>query len=131
MNIKAAYAPESLQVEDIAMQRQERVEIVSIIVNDDDTRAKIQSFFESKKALIEYCYRAKTRKLTAAIPQGKILLDLIISGDGRVKEIKLKLDSLTDSDITDCLIEKMGRLKIPGISKENTISVEIEIEFIQ
>jgi Ca-activated chloride channel family protein len=129
MKTRGVLAPESIQVEDESMVTHAQVEIIKIKASEGDVKQTIESFFEKQKSFFEYCYMYRIKQLNGTNPEGQLSLKISLSGNGKIKDIKIIANSLNDAKITECLTKKIRNLTISGINKNKTITVDLDLKF--
>ena len=114
---------------------QELADVVSPVAISDihvDLKSKdqqVSEFINNQQGMFEYCYQKHLKALGGASVDGKVDLWIEFDSSGRVLDVKITDDDLEDSDLLECIVDKIKRWHLLNYKNKNKLEVTITLNF--
>jgi len=105
------------------------VTIIDININQSSKVEQVSGFINNQKGMFEQCYEKRMIALGGSPLGGEVELWIEFDSKGGVSDVKITDDELEDSDLLDCIIEKIKRWHLQNYTNTNNLEVYITLNF--
>jgi len=105
------------------------VTINDININQKSKVVQVSGFINNQQGMFEHCYEKRMIALGGLSLEGEVEIWIELDSNGKVTDVKITADDLGDSDLVDCIVNKIKRWHLLNYTSSTELEVTIKLTF--